>query len=178
MRKFLQEFKEFAMRGNVMDLAVGVIIGAAFQTIINSLVNDIIMPLIGLIGKVDFSQKVFVLRGVDIRYGAFLTAILNFVIMAFAIFLLVKAMNALSNLGRKKDEPEVPTFWKNRKTQNKFLDKKTTLCSVLPQSVVLFYFVFFTMIESASSPSASIDIIEPSSTSSREISVFSPPSSL
>ena len=109
MRKFLQEFKEFAMRGNVMDLAVGVIIGAAFQTIINSLVNDIIMPLIGLIGKVDFSQKVFVLRGVDIRYGAFLTAILNFVIMAFAIFLLVKAMNALSNLGRKKDEPEVPT---------------------------------------------------------------------
>lgn len=104
MRKFLQEFKEFAMRGNVMDLAVGVIIGAAFQTIINSLVNDIIMPLIGLIGKVDFSQKVFVLRGVDIRYGAFLTAILNFVIMAFAIFLLVKAMNALSNLGRKKDE--------------------------------------------------------------------------
>ena len=59
MRKFLQEFKEFAMRGNVMDLAVGVIIGAAFQTIINSLVNDIIMPLIGLIGKVDFSQKVF-----------------------------------------------------------------------------------------------------------------------
>ena len=61
MRKFLQEFKEFAMRGNVMDLAVGVIIGAAFQTIINSLVNDIIMPLIGLIGKVDFSQKVFVL---------------------------------------------------------------------------------------------------------------------
>ena len=109
MIKFLQEFKEFAMRGNVMDLAVGVIIGAAFQTIINSLVNDIIMPLIGLIGKVDFSQKVFVLRGVDIRYGAFLTAILNFVIMAFAIFLLVKAMNALSNLGRKKDEPEVPT---------------------------------------------------------------------
>ena len=144
MRKFLLEFKEFAMRGNVMDLAVGVIIGAAFQTIINSLVNDIIMPLIGLIGKVDFSQKVFVLRGVDIRYGAFLTAILNFVIMAFAIFLLVKAMNALSNLGRKKDEPElkyvhtaavrslskppaariVLPFWKNRKTQNKFLEKK------------------------------------------------------
>lgn len=108
MRKFLLEFKEFAMRGNVMDLAVGVIIGAAFQTIINSLVNDIIMPLIGLIGKVDFSQKVFVLRGVDIRYGAFLTAILNFVIMAFAIFLLVKAMNTLSNLGRKKDDLEVP----------------------------------------------------------------------
>lgn len=57
MRKFLQEFKEFAMRGNVMDLAVGVIIGAAFQTIINSLVNDIIMPLIGLIGKVVFPRK-------------------------------------------------------------------------------------------------------------------------
>ncbi len=162
MRKFLQEFKEFAMRGNVMDLAVGVIIGAAFQTIINSLVNDIIMPLIGLIGKVDFSQKVFVLRGVDIRYGAFLTAILNFVIMAFAIFLLVKAMNALSNLGRKKTSRKylqlkyvhtaavrslskppaariVLPFWKNRKTQNKFLDKKTTLCSVLPQKRSSFF---------------------------------------
>ena len=111
MKKFLQEFKEFALRGNVMDLAIGVIIGAAFQSIINSLVQDIISPLIGLIANTDLSALQFMILDVPIRYGAFLTAVINFIIMAFAIFLLVKGMNAIASLGRKhkEEESEVPT---------------------------------------------------------------------
>lgn len=111
MKKFLQEFKEFALRGNVMDLAIGVIIGAAFQAIINSLVNDIISPLIGLIANTDLSDLQFKILDVPIRYGSFLTAVINFIIMAFAIFLLVKGMNAVASFGRrnKENEPEVPT---------------------------------------------------------------------
>lgn len=111
MKKFLQEFKEFALRGNVMDLAIGVIIGAAFQAIINSMVNDVLSPLIGLIANTDLSYLVLTIRDVDVRYGAFLTAVINFLIMVFVIFLLVKGMNALANLGHRKDavEEEVPT---------------------------------------------------------------------
>lgn len=111
MKKFFQEFKEFALRGNVMDLAVGVIIGAAFQSIVKSMVNDIITPLIGLFGKMDFKYLSFEIRGVKIGYGAFITELLNFIIMAFAIFLMIKGINALSNLGRRKktEEVEEPT---------------------------------------------------------------------
>lgn len=111
MKKFLQEFKEFALRGNVMDLAIGVIIGAAFQSIINSLVQDIISPLIGLVANTDLSALQFTILDVPIRYGAFLTAVINFIIMAFAIFLLVKGMNVVATLGKKNkdEEPEVPT---------------------------------------------------------------------
>lgn len=111
MKKFLQEFKDFALRGNVMDLAIGVIIGAAFQAIINSLVKDIISPLIGLIANTDLSALQFSILDVPIRYGSFLTAVINFVIMAFAIFLLIKAMNVIASLGRKgkEQEPEEPT---------------------------------------------------------------------
>lgn len=104
MKKFLKEFKEFALRGNVMDLAVGVIIGAAFQKIVNSLVTDIITPLIGLFAKQDFNNLALNIFGVDIRYGAFITNVLNFVIMAFIVFVIVKGMNAISSLGRKKEE--------------------------------------------------------------------------
>ncbi len=107
MKKFLNEFKEFALRGNVMDLAVGVIIGAAFQAIINSLVQDVISPLIGLFANTDLSYLSANVGGVEIRYGAFLTAVINFVIMAVLIFLLVKAMNKLADLGKKKT-PEAP----------------------------------------------------------------------
>ena len=106
MKKFLQEFKEFALRGNVMDLAIGVIIGAAFQAIINYMVNDVLSPLIGLIANTDLSYLVLTIRDVDVKYGSFLTAVINFVIMVFVIFLLVKGMNALSSLGRKKDVVE------------------------------------------------------------------------
>lgn len=111
MKKFLKEFKEFALRGNVMDLAIGVIIGAAFQSIIKSLVDDVLSPLIGLFAKTDLSYLVLNINGVDIKYGSFLTAVINFLIMVFIIFLLVKGMNALAGLGRKKEEtaPEPTT---------------------------------------------------------------------
>lgn len=111
MKKFLNEFKEFALRGNVMDLAVGVIIGAAFQAIISSLVQDVISPLIGLFANTDLTYLSATVGGVEIRYGAFLTALINFVIMAVIIFLLVKAMNKLASLGKKNvpQEPTAPT---------------------------------------------------------------------
>ena len=105
MKKFIQEFKDFALRGNVMDLAVGVIIGGAFQAIINSLVNDILSPIIGLFAKTDFNNLVATVMGVDIKYGAFITNIINFIIMAFVIFMIIKTLNNLSNIG-KKEEPE------------------------------------------------------------------------
>lgn len=90
-----------------MDLAVGVIIGAAFQAIINSLVNDVISPLIGLFANTDLTYLSVMVGDVEIRYGAFLTAVINFIIMAVIIFLMVKGMNALAGLGKKK-EPEKP----------------------------------------------------------------------
>ena len=94
----LKEFKEFAMKGNVIDLAVGVVIGAAFQKIIDSLVNDIIMPLIAaLLGKVNFSDLVFVIKDTPIKYGNFITEIINFLIIAFSIFLAVKYVNKLND---------------------------------------------------------------------------------
>ncbi len=103
MKKFLKEFKEFAMRGNVIDLAVGVIIGGAFKGIVDSLVNDVVSPLIGLVAKKDFSTLVFTILGVEVHYGAFITAVINFVIMAFVIFLFVKLMNSLSAIGKKEE---------------------------------------------------------------------------
>lgn len=106
MKKFLGEFKEFALRGNVLDLAVGVIIGSAFQGIVKSLVDDVISPVIGLFARKDFSSLVIQVFDVDIKYGAFITAVINFLIMAFLIFLLVKGMNKLSNLGKKQKEEE------------------------------------------------------------------------
>lgn len=104
----LKEFKDFAMRGNVVDMAVGVIIGAAFGKITTSLVNDVMMPPIGvLIGGVDFSDRVVTIRSatpespaVLMKYGVFINTVLDFVIVAFAVFLVVKLMNSL-----KKTEP-------------------------------------------------------------------------
>ena len=103
--KMLKEFQQFAMRGNVVDMAVGIIIGAAFSPIVNSLVNDVIMPPIGLLlGGVDFSQMQLVLQKaneataqaeVAIRYGKTISVTLTFLITAFAVFMLVKAMNKL-----------------------------------------------------------------------------------
>lgn len=93
----LKEFREFAMRGNVMDLAIAVIIGGAFGMIVTSLVNDILMPLMGLVsGGIDFSSLVIPLGGeAELRWGAFVQAIINFLIIAFVIFLLVRAINRL-----------------------------------------------------------------------------------
>lgn len=98
----IKEFKEFAMKGNVLDLAVGVIIGAAFGKIVSSLVGDIIMPIIGIIlGQVDFTTLSFTIGSSVIKYGAFIQSVLDFVIVAFCIFILVKQVNKF-----KKKEPE------------------------------------------------------------------------
>ena len=104
MKKFLEEFKIFALRGNVIDLAVGVIIGGAFQEIVKSLTDDILMPLLGLFVRSDFKDVAVSILGVEVRYGAFISSVINFLIMAFLIFILVKGMNALSRLGRKAEE--------------------------------------------------------------------------
>jgi large conductance mechanosensitive channel len=119
----LKEFKEFAMRGNVMDLAVGVIIGASFGKIVTSLVEDVLMPPIGqLVGKVDFSSLFINLSGTHydsiaaakaahppgatLNYGLFLNNVINFLIVAFVVFLVVQQMNRLT---RKKEAPAAPT---------------------------------------------------------------------
>ena len=106
--KIVKEFKEFIMRGNVMDLAVGVIIGGAFSAIVTSLTDDIISPILGIFGGMDFSNLVANVNGAEIRYGAFITAVINFLIMALIIFLMVKGINKVMSLGKKKEEP-VPT---------------------------------------------------------------------
>jgi large conductance mechanosensitive channel len=101
----LKEFRDFAMRGNVIDLAVAVIIGGAFGKIINSLVNDILMPLIGLaLGGVNFSELSFKVGEAVVLWGAFVQAIVDFVIIAFVIFLIIRAVNKT-----KKQEPAPPT---------------------------------------------------------------------
>ena len=109
MKKFLEEFKKFALRGNVLDMAVGVIIGGAFQAIVSSLTNDVISPILGIAGKMDFSQFVLIINGSEIRYGAFITAVINFIINAFIIFCLVKAINRLATMGKKEEPPKKPT---------------------------------------------------------------------
>ena len=101
----LKEFREFAIRGNVMDLAVAVIIGGAFGKIVTSLVNDVLMPLIGLVmGGVNFSELSVTVGAAVIKWGAFVQSIIDFVLVAFVIFLLVRAMNRM-----KRDEPVTPT---------------------------------------------------------------------
>jgi large conductance mechanosensitive channel len=123
----LKEFKEFAMRGNVLDMAVGIIIGAAFGTIVNSLVTDVIMPPIGLLlGNIDFSNLFIVLKGgtkapapyeslaaakaagaTSINYGVFINTIITFLIVAFAVFLLIRSINKLKR--QEEAPPPVPT---------------------------------------------------------------------
>lgn len=95
----LKEFKEFATRGNIMDMAIGVVIGGAFQKIVNSLVNDIIMPAISILtGKVDFSDMVLTVGGASIKYGNFITTIVDFLIIAFSIFLVVRYLNKMHKI--------------------------------------------------------------------------------
>lgn len=101
----LKEFKEFISKGNVVDLAVGVIVGSAFGKIVSSLVNDILMPIIGIIiGGVDFTDLSIKVGGAKIAYGSFIQNIIDFLIIAFCVFLFVKAVNRLSNITHKKDE--------------------------------------------------------------------------
>lgn len=123
--KIVKEFKEFINRGNVVDMAVGVMIGAAFKGIVDSVVADLISPVIGIIFKKDFSELKYVLEKakyaedgitvieeeVAIRYGAFIMAIINFLIIAFILFMMVKMINSAHKLGKKKEEvaPAEPT---------------------------------------------------------------------
>ena len=109
MKKFLEEFKEFALRGNVMDLAVGVIIGAAFQNIVSALTDNIISPILGLFANTNFDALGVEVLGVNIKYGAFITAVINFIIMAFILFAMIKAMNKLASFGKKEEAPAEPT---------------------------------------------------------------------
>jgi large conductance mechanosensitive channel len=109
----VSEFKEFALKGNFFDMAIGVVIGGAFGGIVKSLIEDIIMPVVGLAGKVDFSKAVMTLRQadatagtsqIDVRYGTFVTVFINFLILAFVLFLVVKAYNT----AKKRFEAEKP----------------------------------------------------------------------
>lgn len=106
MKKFIKEFKEFAMRGNVLDMAVGIVVGGAFTAIVNSLVNDLINPLMGLLtGGRDFSALSITVGKAQFMYGNFITAVVNFLLIAFVLFVLVKAINRLR---APKEQPPAP----------------------------------------------------------------------
>ena len=117
MKKILNEFKEFAIKGNMFDMAIGMIIGSAFTGLVKSLVDTLINPLIAIVtgGTTDFSGYVFTVNGVDVLYGQFITGVINFLITAFVVFLMVKMMNKLRDLGKKEEvvveeapaEPEI-----------------------------------------------------------------------
>ncbi len=108
----IKEFKEFISRGNVVDLAVGVIVGGAFGKIVTSLVNDVLMPLIGIVlGGIDFSNLSITINKATITYGSFIQNVIDFLIVAFCVFIFVKFINNLSKLGHKKtteDEKKEP----------------------------------------------------------------------
>jgi large conductance mechanosensitive channel len=111
---FIEEFKEFALRGNVMDMAVGVIIGGAFSNITKSLTEDILSPILGIFGGANFDSLSFSFQALNggevvLNYGKFITAVINFLIMAFVVFCLLKAINRLMSIGKKPEEPKAPT---------------------------------------------------------------------
>ena len=107
MKTFIDEFKTFIARGNVIDLAVGVIIGGAFSAITTSLINDIVMPILGIFtGSVSFAELSVTVNGAVIAYGNFIQAILNFIVMSFVVFCLVKAINKLHK--KKEEAPPAP----------------------------------------------------------------------
>lgn len=124
MKKMLSEFKQFAIKGNMIDLAVGMIIGTSFNKIVSSLVNDMIMPLLGIFtGKIDFSKLYIALDGKTyetlaaaeeagaacFKYGSFLAGLLDFLIMAFIVFLFVRAINKLRDVNKEPEAPKAPT---------------------------------------------------------------------
>lgn len=107
MKQFFEEFKEFAIKGNAMSMAVGIIIGSAFTAIVTSLVDDMINPILGLLVRMDFSDLVIQVGDVTIKYGSFIMAVINFVLIAFVLFLLIRTMNRIgSGIIPKKVEEE------------------------------------------------------------------------
>ncbi len=120
-----KEFKEFAMKGNIVDLAVGVIIGGAFQKIVTSLVNDLIMPVISIFtGKVDFSGLCIQVGEVSIKYGSFITTIIDFLVIAFSIFLVVKYINKINKKLEQLKSEELEKLAKQGKLKRRKTDKE------------------------------------------------------
>ena len=101
---FISEFKAFILRGNVMDMAIGVIIGSAFASIVNALTEDFINPLINGLGGAEVGGELMIYGGQVIKYGDFITSVINFLIMAFVLFIMLKAVNKLMDIGKKKEE--------------------------------------------------------------------------
>lgn len=134
MKKFIEEFKAFALRGNVMDMAIGVIIGGAFTSIVTSLTENLINPILGLFGGTDLSGFVLNLGGVELRYGAFITSIINFLIMAFVLFCLLKAVNKLTALGKKPEAPAEPTTKVCRSAAARFRSRLSSVHTAVPIS--------------------------------------------
>lgn len=131
--KFVKEFKEFAMKGNVMDMAVGLVIGGAFQTIIKSLVEDIIMPFTALFtGSVDYTDWVIEVSTAQIRIGSFITALINFLILALSIFLALKVVNGINNrLEKMNKEVEgklAKKLKKGKKKEEVVVEPETKTC--------------------------------------------------
>ena len=129
MKKFMDEFKKFISRGNVMDMAVGVIIGGAFTAIVNSLVNDVMMPVLSLItGGLDFSKLCIVLGegegAATLNYGAFIAAVINFLLIALVIFMLIKTINKVF----KKEEAPAPVTTKECPYCKQKIAKEATRC--------------------------------------------------
>lgn len=113
---FISEFKAFVLRGNVMDMAIGVIIGSAFSNIVAALTADFINPLINGLGGAQIGGKIKIYGGQYIRYGDFITSVINFVIMAFVLFVLLKSVNKLMSVGKKKEVEETPEIVKSDET--------------------------------------------------------------
>ena len=119
----LKEFKEFALKGNVIDLAIGVIIGGAFQKIVSSLVEDIIMPSISIFtGKIDFSDLVFTVGDASIKYGSFITTIIDFLLVALSLFLFITYINKLN---KKLEQAKLDELSGKLLSKNKFFNKKS-----------------------------------------------------
>ncbi len=131
--KFIKEFKEFAMKGNVMDMAVGLVIGGAFQSIIKSLVEDIIMPFTALFtGSVDYTDWVIEVSTAQIRIGSFITALINFLILALSIFLALKVINGINNklekINREVEGKLAKKLKKGKKKEEVVVEPETKIC--------------------------------------------------
>ena len=125
----LSEFKKFIAKGNVIDLAIGVIIGGGFQKIVNSLVNDIIMPFVSIFtGKIDFNDMMFTVGDTSIKYGSFITNVINFLIIAFSVFLMVKYFNRIN----KTIEEKAKGFNEKLEKKHKFFKKRKKEETVAP----------------------------------------------
>ena len=127
----LKEFKEFALKGNIIDMAIGVIIGGAFQKIVSSLVNDIIMPALAIFtGKVDFSDLVFTVGNSSIKYGSFITTIVDFLIIAFSIFIAIRTINKLNDKAKENLDKvsHKNKIFKKNKAKDTLEEPTTKIC--------------------------------------------------